>query len=337
MGDVLVIKTLADELQRLDTLLAGQEETVRSAFLRFVADVQSLDVVRRVRRILETQGIEAALDMIRQFTVQLGDAIDEVFQEMAEDEVERIARSIFGPEATAPRVGLSFDPAFPRAAETMRRNRLEFLREFEEAQREAAREAMVESFRQGLGAIGTARAFRDSIGLTNFQRLAVANYRRMLENGDATALMRDLRDRRFDRSVRRAIDTGEPLGPERIARMVERYRQRYLQYRAETIARTETVRSASLARDEALRQTIDRLGISPSDVERTWRSTRDNRVRDTHREMDGQVRGLSEPFVSPAGSSLMYPGDPAAPAEEVINCRCVYTVRIRPSTPARAR
>jgi hypothetical protein len=30
---------------------------------------------------------------------------------------------------------------------------------------------------------------------------------------------------------------------------------------------------------------------------------------------------MDEPFTV-GGASLMYPGDPAGPAEEVINCRC---------------
>jgi hypothetical protein len=36
--------------------------------------------------------------------------------------------------------------------------------------------------------------------------------------------------------------------------------------------------------------------------------------------------GLHQPFVTPLGIELMYPGDPNAPAGDVVNCRCVVTV-----------
>ncbi|MDB5724627.1 MAG: putative head morphosis protein, partial [Novosphingobium sp.] len=48
----------------------------------------------------------------------------------------------------------------------------------------------------------------------------------------------------------------------------------------------------------------------------------DKRVRDTHRGMNHQTVGQNESFVSPSGARLRYPGDPLAPAAEIINCRC---------------
>jgi hypothetical protein len=49
--------------------------------------------------------------------------------------------------------------------------------------------------------------------------------------------------------------------------------------------------------------------------------------------MDGQERGLNEPFDSPSGAQLMYPGDPDAPAEEVINCRCAVLISFKSTAP----
>lgn len=50
-----------------------------------------------------------------------------------------------------------------------------------------------------------------------------------------------------------------------------------------------------------------------------WISERDEDVRESHQELDGQIRAIGEDFKS----NLRYPGDDRAPAEEVINCRCV--------------
>lgn len=56
-------------------------------------------------------------------------------------------------------------------------------------------------------------------------------------------------------------------------------------------------------------------------IERAWTSRRDDKVRLSHHDADGQIRNLDEPFI--VGSSLlMRPGDPAAPIHETANCRC---------------
>jgi len=49
-----------------------------------------------------------------------------------------------------------------------------------------------------------------------------------------------------------------------------------------------------------------------------WLSCRDTRVRDSHKDLDGEVRGLDEKF----SNGLLYPGDMKGKASEVCNCRC---------------
>lgn len=316
-------KSAASERRRIEELLRKQEGAVRRAFRQFLDDAKSLTVLRQIRRLLEEEGIEAALRVADAYVARLGDVIPRIFMDVGGAEAAALASQMSVGNA---RVAISFDPSWPRAAEIMRRNRLEFVREFTRGQREASRAAIVESFQEGKGAVATARSFRDSIGLTEYQRRAVANYRRLLENNNAEALSRDLRDRRFDRSVRRAVESGEPLSPKQINRMVERYRERYLQYRAEVISRTESIRTANQARNESLSQALEQSGMPDNRVKRMWRATHDHRVRDTHRLMNGQVRGLRELFESPSGARLMYPGDPNAPRSEIIQCRCTITI-----------
>ncbi|NJK46744.1 MAG: hypothetical protein HC933_23050 [Pleurocapsa sp. SU_196_0] len=49
------------------------------------------------------------------------------------------------------------------------------------------------------------------------------------------------------------------------------------------------------------------------------------RSRFDHVSMDGQVVPLNQPFVTPAGSRMMYPGDRSlgAPLGDRANCRCL--------------
>jgi hypothetical protein len=94
---------------------------------------------------------------------------------------------------------------------------------------------------------------------------------------------------------------------------------------ATRVARTEVI-SATNAGSYAMAQTT---GL---DMEKQWIATEDTRTRLTHREADGQLQPLSQPF-EVGGSQLQYPGDPTGPADEVINCRCTQGYEIPADQP----
>jgi hypothetical protein len=137
-----------------------------------------------------------------------------------------------------------------------------------------------------------------------------------------------LRDARFDRAVMKAADSGEPIPADLVNKMVTAYKNRALRYRAETIARKETITSLHTAQEMAMQQAIAKGAVSRSAVTYIWRTAHDKRVRGTHRAMDGQVRGEGQQFITGGGAHLLYPGDPSGPAAEVINCRCWREPRI---------
>ena len=110
--------------------------------------------------------------------------------------------------------------------------------------------------------------------------------------------------------------------------MVGRYRERYLRFRAETIARTEALRAVHQSSEEAYRQAVDQGQLDPGALVRTWITAADERVRGSHRAMMGQQRGFDETFTSGVGNRLRFPGDPNAPASETVRCRCVLTTRL---------
>ena len=62
-----------------------------------------------------------------------------------------------------------------------------------------------------------------------------------------------------------------------------------------------------------------------ADVVKVWDATRDSRTRDSHAQVDGEIRELDERF----SNGLRYPGDPSGGAAEVINCRCALLQRAR--------
>jgi len=101
-------------------------------------------------------------------------------------------------------------------------------------------------------------------------------------------------------------------------------------FSAERLVRTLYNSGANRAQYEAL--------LAQGYTHKRWLTARDNRVRVArgssrydHRRMDGVEVPIEEPFVTPAGSRLMYPGDRSLGAMpgEVVNCRCTIIGVVR--------
>lgn len=93
----------------------------------------------------------------------------------------------------------------------------------------------------------------------------------------------------------------------------KRYAKKLLRDRATLIANTESARAANEGQNEAWLQAVDGNWLPP-DQQRVWMVVNDQFLRDEHRAMAGQVRGLKEKFVKPGGARIN-------PGEEP-NCRC---------------
>lgn len=88
--------------------------------------------------------------------------------------------------------------------------------------------------------------------------------------------------------------------------------------RARVIAITEVNGAANAGWYAAAVNAQNELGVR---LNKVWLAAHDQKVRPSHRAADGQLRGLTEPFIV-GGWPLLYPGDKNGPPEEVINCRC---------------
>lgn len=62
-----------------------------------------------------------------------------------------------------------------------------------------------------------------------------------------------------------------------------------------------------------------------ADVVKQWDATLDSSTRESHQQVDGEIRELDKPF----SNGLMFPGDPSGGAAEVVNCRCALLQRAR--------
>jgi hypothetical protein len=168
------------------------------------------------------------------------------------------------------------------------------------------------------------------VGLTEQQEFWVSGTRNNLENLSPDYFNRELRDKRYDETVAKAIRDEKPLSAETIEKLVTRYKSNTLRYRGESIARTEALESLNRSEYEAYQQAIDNGSIDESAITKIWDNAGDRRVRHDHLLMEGQKRAFSEPFLAPDGSLLLHPLDRSlgASAKETIMCRCKVRYKI---------
>lgn len=325
---------------RFDQLLDEWSPQLRQAFLNGIYGLRDGAQLEQITRMLERGDIEGALRAVGISEVrfrELDRAMAEAYEAAGNNTANRIPVSV---NENGFRTVFLFDVRNVRAEAWLSSYSSEMVREIIDDQRTTIRNFLRAGMEAGanprttaLDLVGrinpsTGRREGGTIGLTSSQEEWVRRYANELRTNDANALTRTLRDKRFDPSVRKAIETGQPIAADTQAKMVRAYRNRALLYRAEGIGLSETHTAMHEAQEESLRQAIEQGIIKAEDVTGAWRTARDERVRETHEDMDGQVRPFGVPFDSPSGATLRYPGDQRAPANERIRCRCWREVKV---------
>ncbi|WP_309317401.1 phage minor head protein [Streptomyces salinarius] len=147
-------------------------------------------------------------------------------------------------------------------------------------------------------------------------------------------LLRAVGDRLADRAVQalaEGLDEGEDVEAlrARLRAVFDTEGAQLGETREERIARTESARAWNTATLAAAQE----LSGPDRPLVKQWRTRGDTLVRDAHDDADGQLRLLDEPFTV-AGVQMSAPGDPTAPPELVINCRCVLRLERAPEQTA---
>lgn len=172
------------------------------------------------------------------------------------------------------------------------------------------------------------------VGLPGNYAQFVLNARRQLLGGNPDEMRKYLqrvrRDRRFDGIVNRAIAAGKPVAQADVDKIAGRYADRLMKTYAEMLAKAEALESFGAGRDQVYEQLIAQ-GLDRNSVTKTWRDRADKDVRHTHTVLNGQEVQKDQPFQSPSGALLRYPGDSGLGAgwDERAGCRCSAIYRIR--------
>jgi hypothetical protein len=143
-----------------------------------------------------------------------------------------------------------------KIASFLEQYRMDKIRELTNEQESTIRRVVIDGMAAGHPPAKMAILIRENIGLTPYQAAQVQNYRADLETLNTTALQRELRDKRFNMPVARAIADGKPLTPEQINRFTAQYHDNWLRMRASMIARTEALHAANMGGRLAIEQAI---------------------------------------------------------------------------------
>lgn len=120
-------------------------------------------------------------------------------------------------------------------------------------------------------------------------------------------------------SIKQTLRDGVKNGiaPRELKDQIQAKFDNWTRSRPAVIARTEVGRIQVQTQIELIKERGD-----TKDIYLMWTTARDNRVRDSHMQVEDQVIKFGDRF----SNDLRYPMDPEAPVEEVANCRCALVV-----------
>lgn len=154
------------------------------------------------------------------------------------------------------------------------------------------------------------------------QVLAAIQHETKLFESLYASLGHDIKDlqKKIAGEISRGLSTGQMYSE--ISRNISSWAQ-IPKNRAKTIARTEAHRIQCKATMDAQYKAKEK----GADIVKLWDSALDGKTRDSHRDLDGQIRELEEEF-EVNDHKAMAPGGFGRP-EEDINCRCALLQRAR--------
>lgn len=134
--------------------------------------------------------------------------------------------------------------------------------------------------------------------------------------GRAFAYMNETTIDRVYSTIEKGIDAGKTVQDIAIDLKEKFSDVKEIGARAMMIARTETLTAVSLGQAAAM---ADASKFIP-DLQKMWISADDERTRESHRELHGDIVSYKDEFAN----GLQFPRDPSGPPEETIQCRCAW-------------
>lgn len=282
VGDYEVLHRIADELApRFSQRVTETLENFRSVIdVRDVLRALAYEDADHVEGIIPWQDLMDKDDFLRY-------DIEEAVRRAGIASMSEL-KDVLRRTQPVPAAQASFDRTSISIEQYARERSGDLIREITDVTRDAVRGIISNVLSQSQGFETGAKAIYDAVGLTRSQAATTERFRNSL------------------------IEQGYP--DSMVDSRTEAFRTRQLKNRAETIARTETIRSSNQGQLETWDQAMGKGLIDADSARKLWIVTPDDRICDICAEMDGVSVPYDESFQTDDGEIDAPPLHP--------NCRC---------------
>lgn len=193
-------------------------------------------------------------------------------------------------------IGVAFDTLNPKVIDAIRALDSRVIRTLKDEVKETVRAYVENGIRDGKSPRTIAKDLRPVIGLSSKQAESAEKFAQKLRDAGKSEVQ-----------VEKSLAT---------------YQRKAIALNANTNARTATVDAMKLGQKLTWQDAIDRGIVAPGTLYKTWRTVQDDRVRPTHRAMNGET----VPFEN------YYSNGEDVPGEADFNCRCISVMTVRKPT-----
>jgi hypothetical protein len=281
-----------ESLVMIQRIARRMQPEMRKAFLFAVNKAKNEMSVQEITAAFETRSASIVLSKVplAEFEAAFGEKGDKVLKQtlkLAGDHAAKVLAKDLG-------LPVSFDLTNVRAVTWIRRNGAAMVTNVTEQTRAAIVQAIERAIIEGRPPAPAARdLIRLHVGLNKQQEKVLAAFQAKLIKEDAA----------------------------NIEKRVAKYAKALERQRSLNIARTETLNASNGGQQTLWLEAKDAGYLDPAKTEREWLVTEDDRLDvNVCEPMDGQQRGLEEPFTAGDGRSVMHPV--AHPS-----CRCSMRLR----------
>lgn len=324
----------------LELIAMRQEAAMLRAFFQAISEIKNTTKLSELTRLISGNNINGAIRLLGLEPASFEGLEEQIYQAYRTGGLTGSAQIGSVPTSVGS-LSMNFDISAPDAVDWVRNQSSKMITELVEGQQQLVRDALATNLDAGINprqsALDLIGRVNDkgvrtggNIGLTTQQAKWVSTAREELEGLDKNYFTRELRDKRFDGLVRKAIIDGKPLTKAQIDNAITQMQNKTLKYRGDVIARTESINALRAGQHESLMQAADKGDGSRDDIKRYWDATGDKSTRLDHLIMEDQERIGDAPFTFPDGSQARFPGDDSldAPAKQLIQCRCRERIEI---------
>lgn len=276
--------------QKLHSIADDHEDDFREHFLEATGNVKDELILERMKEGFEAGDVNQVMRQVdwQNYGLDLEPLMRDytvTIQEAGQDVIAHLPPNYRN---------VNFNINHPRVIEYVQERSGFLIEAITEGNRRAVRNIITDAHIRGYHPDVAARHIRNVVGLTDRQSRAVDNYvNRLIEDGVPQ---------------RHAFERGEE------------YSERLLDYRAERIARTETMEAVNTAQHETILQGVEQDIIPEADTIKRYLVTPDDRLCDFCSPVEDQEQDIRAEFTTPLGN-FQYP--PIHP-----NCRCSVTYSI---------